>query len=121
MSRITEVSLVGNLKILTESKSDQKVEVIGLSSAGAYIRSLTSQTVGEPILLSLKTDEPVEIKGEIKRKSRSKDSQSVFYVAFDELNKIQYRAIEQITNYYLKLKKAGVQLEAPIEEGPTIP
>jgi len=121
VSRITEVNLVGRLKVLSESRPDQKVDVIALSPSGAYIKSLSNQVVGEPILLNLKMDEPVEIRGHINRQSSSGDSKSVFYVSFEELDRVQHQAVEQITSYYLKLKKAGVHLESPVEEGPTNP
>ena len=120
MYRMTEVNLAANLKVLTELKPELKVDVIGLSPAGAYIRSLNSPNIGDQILLNLITEEAVQIKGEVKQESRNSESQKVLYISFESLNPTQTQAVEQITNYYLKLKKAGVQLDTPFEEGQKI-
>lgn len=116
MQKPIEVALQANLK-LNDSPQQPTVEIVGLSISGALIRSPLAPQIGEKISINLKEENLSTVVGKVEKYANWNGSQKVFYLRFDELTTLQSQAVLHITDYYSKLKRAGVQLDSPLKEG----
>lgn len=105
-----EVNLEATFNIPGEAQRSVPVEILVLSPMGAILQAEVTPSVGELLSVSLKTDPPSIFGGTVKNYLNWNDSKKVFLMKFENLNQAQERVLQQLVDYFTRLKRAGVRL-----------
>lgn len=110
LESFVEVNLEAHLLIQSEMGRPSPVEILVLSTTGAILRSDSAPTIGDLISLLIKSDFPSSLLGKVKSYLNWSESKKVFIVKFEDLNQEQNQALQQMVDYFTRLKRAGVRL-----------
>ncbi|MFM8270608.1 MAG: PilZ domain-containing protein, partial [Pseudomonadota bacterium] len=105
-----EVNLEASVLVSSNTERSLPGEILALSPNGAILRSDTNSAIGESLQLTLKSEQPINLRGNVKNYLKWNDTKKVFLVKFENLNQPQTDTLQQIMGYFTRLKKAGVQL-----------
>ena len=115
---LVDVCLEGILIISSKNNSKVSTEVVSVNLQQAIIRLVVPIALGETIQCVFQSNPPIELKERVLKFMDWKSSPKLALIEFSEVSVETRNKIQEMMDYYLQLKKAGVQLhDTPSLEG----
>ncbi len=115
---LVDVCLEGILIISSKNNSKVSTEVVSVNLQQAIIRLVVPIALGETIQCVFQSNPPIELKARVLKFMDWKSSPKLALIEFSEVSVETRNKIQEMMDYYLQLKKAGVQLhDTPSLEG----